>query len=214
MVKFFNGKTVYFAVGIADLNIHNLISDFNQTLINAGLSTEFFVPLNHLHISLAKFNLKNNIKDFITYEKISLILLKTVNKFRLNLEKLRINNIFYGHESHSVKLYLTPDSSSFINNLRCYVIETAKEYGILFEDKQSYVPHISILDEMYGSLTNSECYLSERVVQNFSKIFSNKSFKIKNIKILTPRSRLSLHVEDFKMIDLAQSLTVDFVLNR
>ena len=206
----FKGKNVHFGLSVSDPVLHNTISNFSNKLINSGLDRTFLVPINRLHVTLAKLNLIDNLEDLVMYEKLATISFSVFYKFRKSISKLKIRDFVFDGNSRSVKLYLTKKSSDLINTMRLYIIETAKIVGITHQDRRKYKPHITVLDQLYGNLTDDESYNIKEAVRNFSNKIMFRTFLLKDIKILTPRFHSSLDIEDQKMANLAETLTVDF----
>ena len=207
--SFFHGKTVWFGLGINDVNFQNLISIFRESLINAGIDDDCIIPYDCLHISLAKFSLDNSdLKDYTTFEIISSVLNLTLEKFKNKINNIKINNMSYGHASRSVKLNFADESFDLISKIRNFIIEKANDYGLSLNNERLFYPHVTLLDQMHSSLTYTDGHIIKRFVYEYQNKFRFQSVKLTNIKILTPR--LSLHTEDKAMRDLAKLLTVDF----
>ena len=207
--SFFHGKTVWFGLGINDVNFQNLISIFRESLINAGIDNDCIIPYDCLHISLAKFSLDNsNLMDYTTFEIISSVLNLTLEKFKNELNTIKIDKISYGYKSGSVKLYFTEESVDFVEKIRTFIIQKANDHGLCLNNNKLFYPHLTLLDQMYGSLTYTDGHIIKRFVYQLQNKIRFQSVKLTNIKILTPR--MSLHTEDKAMRDLAQLLTVDF----
>ena len=204
------GRNIYFGLDIEDISFQNLISRFRNKLISQGLCPDIFFPIEKLHITLLKINLKCNILDNGVFNQVSKILKTTANEFAGKTIKVKSGRYFYGKNSNSVKLYFHEKSQVFLKKLRKVLIKKIRDQGLVFTDDEDFHPHVSLISDFNGfTLENSHIPIVKNTLYELNQI-ENCFIDIKVINILQPREDSPKSRLDRLLLDESKKLRERF----